>query len=33
MATTLFKKAVNFRGGDSPLSVKLHGSDFTTVDP
>lgn len=33
MATTLFKEAVNFRGGDSPLPVKLHRSDFTTVNP
>jgi len=30
---TLFKKAVNLWGGDSPLAVKLDRSDFATVDP
>lgn len=30
---TLLKKAVNLRGGDAPLTVKLYRSDFATVDP
>ena len=33
MAATLLKKAVNLRGGDSPLPVQLYGSDFPTIDP
>ena len=30
---TLFKKAINLLGRDSPLAVKLDRSDFATVDP
>jgi len=27
------KKAVNLRGGDAPLAVKLYRPEFATVDP
>jgi hypothetical protein len=30
---TLRKKAVNLRGGDAPLAVKLYRSEFATVNP
>jgi hypothetical protein len=33
MPTVPFEKAVNLRGGDAPLTVKLYRSDFATVDP